>query len=317
MEINNGLKSIKVTDDVTLCDVTMGVNALREGIEGDVFDRYRALGGFSFDSARMYFNGECDKMLGRYIASRKIRHEVTICAKGCFPADGRVMHISRLSPEEIRYDLEESLRCLGTDYADMYLLHRDDVKIPVEEIVPTLDALVREGKTRTIGVSNWSVGRIQLANDFAKANGMAPLCVSQLHFSLARTTAMMTGDVTHVPMNDIEYEWYLENDFPVMAFSSQGKGLFAAYEKGTGLDKKVLQTYYVPLKDNLRRAERACELAKKYDVSASAIAIAYLRAKPLRVSAICSYSKIEQFEDSFQFLKVALTPEEVAYLERG
>lgn len=313
----NPLKKIQVTDEVALCDITMGVNALREGIEDTVFDYYRDRGGFSFDTARMYFDGECDRKLGRYLAARGIRHEITLCAKGCYPADSSKMYLSRLSPKEIRYDLEESLRLLGTDYADLYLLHRDDVKIPVEQIMPTLDALVREGKTRVIGVSNWTVGRIAKANKFAKENGLAPLSICQLHFSLARTTAMMTGDITHVPMSDVEYDWFLENDFPIMAFSSQAKGFFAAYEKGEKMEKLSLRNYYLPLEDNLRRAERACELGRKYGVSASAIAVAYLRAKPLRVSALCSYSKLGQIEDSFGFLNIALTEDEVHYLERG
>ena len=125
----------------------MGINAWRTGVAEEIFDRYRALGGMSFDTARMYYGGECDRMLGEYINSRGIRHETTVCMKGCYPLEQAKMHEARLAPEDIVGDLEKSLRAFGTDYADMYLLHRDDPARSVEEIVPVLDRLVREGKT--------------------------------------------------------------------------------------------------------------------------------------------------------------------------
>ena len=310
------MKTIDVAGGVRLSEITMGVNAFRAGVADEIFDRYRALGGKSFDTARMYFDGECDKMLGKYVRDRGIRQDVTICMKGCYPADNAKMHISRLSPEEIRFDLEESLRAFGTDHADLYLLHRDDPHIPVEEIVPMLDTLVREGKARAVGVSNWTVGRIQMAKEFAKGNGLAPLSVSQVHFSLALTTPPLTKDITHVPMNATEETWYLENDFPVMAFASQGKGYFAQFEAGAGF-KPTVADYYTHLPENARRAARAVELSKKYGVSASAIALAYVLSHPMRTSALCAYTKIEQYEDSIRALEISLTADEIAYLESG
>lgn len=310
------MKSFEVAGGVRLSKISMGVGALHAGIADEVFDRYRALGGMSFDTARMYFDGECDRMLGSYVKSRGIRGEVSICMKGCYPADSQKMHISRLSPAEIRFDLEESLRTFGTDYADLYLLHRDDPHIPVQEIMPTLDALVREGKARAVGVSNWTVGRIQMANEFARENGLAPLRVSQMHFSLALTTAHLTKDVTHVPMNATEEMWYRENDFPVMAFAAQGKGYFAQFEAGTGF-KPTVADYYAHLPENARRAARAGELARKYGVSASAIALAYVLNHPLRTSALCAYTKLEQYEDSIRALEIPLSSAEISYLECG
>lgn len=310
------MKTIDVSGGIRLSEITMGVNAFQAGIADEIFDRYRALGGISFDTARMYFDGACDQMLGKYIKDRDIRSDVTICMKGCYPADSTKMHISRLSPAEIRFDLEESLRAFGTDYADLYLLHRDDPRIPVEQIMPTLDALVKEGKALAVGVSNWTVGRIQMANEFAQANGLSHLSVSQVHFSLAVTTPPLTKDITHVPMNATEAAWYLENDFPVMAFASQGKGYFAQYETGTDF-KPTVSDYYTHLPENARRAARAVELGKQHGVSASAIALAYVLNHPMKTSALCAYTKIEQYEDSIRALKHPLSADEIIYLERG
>ena len=76
--------------------------------------------------------------------------------------------------------MENSLRFLQTDYVDIYFLHRDDEDQPVEVIMPILDKLVREGKTRYIGASNWTVARINEANAFARENGMAEFSMSQI-----------------------------------------------------------------------------------------------------------------------------------------
>lgn len=307
---------LDIANGVQLSKITMGINAWRTGVAEEIFDRYRALGGMSFDTARMYYGGECDRMLGEYINSRGIRHETTVCMKGCYPLEQEKMYEARLAPEDIVGDLEKSLMAFGTDYADMYLLHRDDPARSVEEIMPVLDKLVREGKTRCVGVSNWTAGRINMANRFAKENGLEPLAVSQLHFSLALTTPPLTGDITHVPMNSTEEMWYRESGMPVMAFAAQGKGFFAQYEAG-GAFKPVTQAYYANLPENHRRAGRALELARKYGVSSTVIALAYIMGHPLNPSAMCTYTKLEQYEDSIRALDICLAPEEIEYLEKG
>lgn len=310
------MERMEIANGVQLSKITMGINAWRTGVAEEIFDRYRALGGMSFDTARMYYGGECDRMLGEYINSRGIRHETTVCMKGCYPLAQERMHEARLAPEDIAGDLEKSLRAFGTDYADMYLLHRDDPDRSVEEIVPVLDKLVRQGKARCVGVSNWTAGRIQMANEFARKNGLEMLAVSQLHFSLALTTPPLTGDITHVPMNSTEEMWYRESGMPIMAFAAQGKGFFAQYEAG-GAFKSVTQAYYASLPENHRRARRAMELARKYGVSATVIALAYILGHPLKPSAMCTYTKTEQYEDSIRALDIRLAPEEIEYLEKG
>ena len=309
------MDNISIKNGVEISKITMGINGWHTGVAEEIFDRYRELGGMTFDTARMYFNGECDKLLGGYINSRGIRNDVTICMKGCYPLNNR-MHEARLTPEDIVGDLEESLKAFGTDYADLYLLHRDDPMKPVEEIVPVLDKIVKDGKARCVGVSNWTAGRIQMANDFAKANGMEQLAVSQLHFSLALTTPHLTKDITHVPMNSTEEMWYRESGMPIMAFASQGKGFFAQYEAG-GEFKPTPKAYYASLPENHRRAQRAVELGRKYGVSATVIALAYIMNHPLNPSAMCTYTKIEQYEDSIRALDIRLTQDEIEYLEKG
>ena len=282
-----------------------------------VMDRYMEYGGTTFDSARVYAGGQSDEALGRWLKSRKIdRNAVSLVLKGCHPADSRQMHISRLSPEEIAGDLEASLQAVGTDYADLYLLHRDNPRLPVDEIMVTLDRLVREGKTRAVGCSNWTIGRIIEANEFAEANGLHKLSVCQIHFSLAQTTASQTKDVTHVPMSDVEFGWYQESGFPIMGFGPQGRGYFHRKLSGiaaTDGDKR----YYDYIPENRRRAERLGRLAKETGYSPAAILLAYSRDNRICSEPLAAFSSIAQMEDAYGALKFTLTPGQIRYLETG
>ncbi len=279
-----------------------------------VMDRYMELGGNTFDSARMYAGGMSDEALGRWLKRTGMRNRAVIVAKGCFPADPKKMHISRLSPEEIRQDLEESLKAIGIDCTDFYLLHRDNPRIPVSEIMPTLDALVKEGKTRAVGCSNWTVGRIIEANEFAGKNGLTAFSVSQLHYSLAVTPAAQTGDVTHVPMSDVEFGWYAESRFPIMGFGSQGRGYFKRVLAGEPLREGDIR-YYDHIPENRRRAQRLSILSRQIGRSPAAICAAYTRDNRVSCIPLCAFSDTVQLEDAFDALNFTLTPEEIDFLE--
>lgn len=282
-----------------------------------VMDRYMEYGGNTFDSARCYAAGQADEALGRWLKSRRIdRDSVALVLKGCFPADSKQMHISRLSPQDIAGDLEDALSAVGTDHADLYLLHRDNPRLPVDEIMITLDRLVREGKTRAVGCSNWTIGRIIEANEFAAANGLAPLVVCQIHFSLAQTTAAQTKDVTHVPMSDVEFGWYKESGFPIMGFGPQGRGYFHRRLNGiapTDGDKR----YYDYIPENRRRAERLGRLAKEIGQSPASILLAYSRDNKLNSEPLAAFSSAAQMDDAYAALTFKLTPEQVRFLETG
>ncbi len=279
-----------------------------------VMDAYREYGGNCFDSARMYAGGESDKALGRYLKASHARDEMILIAKGCFPADKSKMYIPRLSPEDIRFDLEESLRAMGTDHADFYLLHRDDPHLPVDDIMRTLDKLVKEGLTKAVGCSNWTVGRIIEANNFAKANGLAEFSMCQLHYSLAMTTAAQTKDVTHVPMSDVEMSWYSESQFPIMGFGPHGRGYFNRVIHNEPMREGDTR-YYDMIPENRRRAERLRQLSEKTGRSIASLCLAYTRDNIANCIPLSGYSSVAQLKDAFTCLDYTLTKEEIAFLE--
>ena len=279
-----------------------------------VMDRYVELGGNCFDTARMYGGGASDEALGRWLRARGLRDQVVLVTKGSFPSDSRKMHVSRLSPEEIEQDLDESLRAIGTDHTDLHLLHRDDPRVPVEGIMRGLDRLVKSGKARAVGCSNWTIARIIEANAFAARNGLTLLSLCQLHFSLAVTTAAATGDMTHVPMSDVEFGWYEESQFPIMGFAPQGRGYFKRVLANEPMREGDTR-YYDRIPENRRRAARLERLSREIDRSPAAICLAYARDNRLNCIPLSGFSSVAQLNEAFDALNFRLTPEQIDFLE--
>lgn len=274
---------------------------------------YYQYGGRSFDTARSYGNGTSEAMLGQWLRERKIdRSEVFISTKGGFPpADDR--HGCRLDAKSLREDLEQSLNDFGFEYFDVFLPHRDHPSVSAEEMMDTLNEFVRQKKIHFIGVSNWSSARIEEANRIAKEKNMIPVSVSQINFSLAKTTPERLDDDTLVAMNETEYQWYLSHHFPVMAFSAQAKGFFAKLGKGDAPTPKIKSRFMN--EENLLRLERVKTLSAKRGVSPGALALSYLTCNPLPTSAIFRCRTEEQLKDSMSAENIALTEQELLFLE--
>ena len=313
------MKRIQIAPGIEMTDIAMGES--RRGYPDceqsafEVMDRYVELGGNTFDSARLYSDGAADRALGKWIKSRGLRDSLTVVTKGSHP-DRKNMFASRLTRRDIEGDLDESLAFMGLAYSDLHLLHRDDVRIPVEEIMPSLDALVRAGKTRAVGVSNWTAARIIEANQFALEKGLEPIRCCQLHFSLAQTTAAATGDITHVPMNDVEFGWYRESRLPVMCFGAHGRGWFAARARGEEPKEKP-RRYYDMFPENHRRLARLLKTAETLGVSPAAVATAYVRDRGLNAVVLSSFSSRKQLEEAWEAETFRLTRAQLRYLETG
>lgn len=313
------MKFITLESGVKFSEIALGAGRLGNAeYETDCFtimDRYIELGGTTFDTARIYGGGNCDVALGKWIKSRGMKDNVTIITKGSHP-DSRTMFVSRLSDVEIESDLDISLAAIGIECSDIHILHRDDVKKPVEEIVDSLDKLVKSGKTRAVGVSNWTASRIIQANRYAKSAGKTLITCTQAHFSLAVTTPQATGDLTHVPLDEIETGWYKESGQAVLAFGPQARGWFVA--RAAGIEPKDSpKRYYDDWPENHRRLQRLIKLSEQTGYSLSALTTAYVRDSGMTAIPLCAFSSVAQLEDSLGALKFKLTPQQVEYLEKG
>lgn len=278
----------------------------------ELLDAYANCGGTCIDTARTYCSwvegGEdaSEAVIGRWLKARGNRDKMIIVTKGGHPVRGD-MHASRLTREDIEYDINRSLEVLGLDYVDLFLLHRDDESIDVAEIMPILNDLVVSGKTHFIGVSNWKTQRIEQANKFAQEHGMEPLRVSQINYSLAHLSSDMLGDDTLVSMDMKEHTWYAKNNFPVMAFSPQAKGFFSKIAKGESV-KNIIEGQFVSTA-NLARLANVIKICNETGQQPATVVLGYLNSQPFFVSSVFSASKVWQIEED-------MTAQDIVYDER-
>ena len=248
--------------------------ALSREASFEVMDEYVERGGRLMDTAAVYGMGISEQTIGAWMKARNARHQVMISTKGGHPSLPNWE--KRITEADIRGDMEQSLRDLQRDWVDIYFLHRDDESKPVEAIMPILDRLVKEGKTRFIGASNWTASRINEANAFARQNGMTEFSVSQIFWNGAVINKEGIYDPTLVAMDDIEHRGYAENGMPVMAYTSQAQGLFSHIrDKGyDGLSDGMKRTY---LNSATRaRAEKILQISEETGISPTAVSLAYL-----------------------------------------
>jgi aryl-alcohol dehydrogenase-like predicted oxidoreductase len=281
-----------------------------------MLDRYVELGGNMIDTAHCYSDwipGErsrSEKLIGEWLRESKLAKSALIATKGGHPVMGTL--VPRLSREEITEDVEESLAFLGISCIDLYWLHRDDRDRPVGDILATMNDLVKAGKIRYFGCSNWKVDRIAEAEEYARSNGMKSFVGSQISWSLAAENKGSVSDPTLVSMDAESKRYYGAGSISVWAYSSQANGFFTKMAQGgvDSLKRGLVKKFVSPL--NLARFEKAQQLADELNVSITAVALAYLTSQPFPTVPIIGCSSLEQLEQSMEARDIALTPEMIA-----
>lgn len=274
--------------DLNVSAVSLGTDVygsvLSREISYELLNTYTELGGNVLDTALIYSNwipGEksrSEKLIGDWMKEKNNRHDIIISTKGGHPEIGQ-MHISRLSRHEIMGDIEKSLKHLKTDYVDIYWLHRDDEKLPVGGIMETLGEIVKSGKARYIGMSNWAYYRIDEANKYAKEHNLPLIFGSQIQYSPAIPNPE-GNDPTLVLMNDNEYDYFKKTGLTVFAYAAQAKGFFSKMDRGgvDNLNETVRQRYLNP--ESLKRYEIIKEISEKTGHSIGEIVVAALTNNP-------------------------------------
>ncbi len=204
------------------------------GLEGNtdydknvsLLEQYITAGGNMIDTSRSYADGEGEKYIGKWLsANPSVRKDLIITTKGASRSVSG-LEIS-LKEKDVDDDLAKSLDALKIDYIDLYLLHRDDTSVPVGEIIEYLNKYKKQGLIKVFGASNWSVKRINEANQYAKEHGLQGFEFSQIAFSPYVGTTDSWGKQRRVlEMNSEEYQGYLENKVPVLSFNCQAYGFF-------------------------------------------------------------------------------------------
>jgi aryl-alcohol dehydrogenase-like predicted oxidoreductase/predicted dehydrogenase len=269
-----------------------------------LFDHFVEHGGNAFDTAWLYGRGEYERRLGRWIANRGIREDLVIITKGA--------HTPHCDPESLSSQLLDSLERQGTGYADVYMMHRDNLDVPVGEFVDVMDEHRRAGRIRVYGVSNWSLERFDEANAYARANGRFELGVLSNHFGLAEAYDVPWAGCRHAT-DPASKRWLEERQVPLLPWSSQARGFFARARPDFHGDAELVRCYYSD--DNFERLRRAQQLGSELGVPATAVALAYVLAQPFPTFPLFGPRSIAEARSSMQGLTVELSPEQVAWLD--
>lgn len=284
-----------------------------------MWDDYFEQGGNCFDTAYIYGGGSMETLLGHWHLQRGVRDDMVIVGKGAHTPDN---YPSCIAPQ-----LDTSLQRLQTDYVDVYFLHRDNLDVPVGEFVDALNDEVTRGRIRAFGGSNWTLERVQAANDYAQSNGLQGFSAVSNNFSLALMREPIWPGT--VASSTTEYMDYLTNSqMALLPWSSQARGFFTPWADQVIADagsENPAVTRMQPTIEELRRVwfseqnfqrrQRAKELAERYRTQLINIALAYVLRQPFPTFPLVGPRLLQETSSCIASLEIPLTADDIAYLE--
>jgi aryl-alcohol dehydrogenase-like predicted oxidoreductase len=264
-----------------------------------------------FDTADGYSGGESEIYLGKFLGSR--RKDVVVATKVGFRA-GEAITQAGLSRRHIFEACDTSLKKLSTDWIDLYIVHKVDVYTPVEETLEALNDLVRAGKVRYVGFSNWPAWQAASALAMQKERGWACFTSGQMYYSL------LTRDLEHEFVPFLRATGTGMNVWsPLAGGFLSGKYTresFQQKEKEKG--NRLAGFDFIPLDKELgfRVVEKMREIGRPRGATVAQVALAWLLAKPFVTSVILGATRMSQLEDNLQAMDVKLLDSEVAALDQ-
>lgn len=260
-----------------------------------------------FDSADMYAGGQSEEMLGRALGTR--RQEVALCTKAGFRASHSHLRTG-LSARHLLLQCEKSLKRLGTDWLDLFVVHRVDAYTPLEETLRALEDLVRSGKVRYVGYSNWPAWMAGLAVGIQAARDWTPFTAGQMYYSL------VGRDVERdtVPLMN-------EAGIGMMVWSPLAGGFLTgrySREDPTGGGQGRLKDFdFLPTdrEKGWRLIDAMAAIARERGARIAQVALAWLLAKPWATTILLGASKLSQLDDNLKAADLELAKDEVQALD--
>ena len=244
------------------------------------------------DSANVYNDGEAESILGKAVSGRRDR---VVIATKVFGARGDGPNDQGNSRIHIFNEVENSLRRLDTDYIDIYILHRRDYETPLEESIDALNDLVRQGKVRYAGCSNFYGYELAKALWISDRNRFAPMAVVQPLYNIVN--------------RDAELELFpccREHGVGVMIYSPLARGVLAGKylpgrtpPEGSRADRKDPRMMVTEVREeSYEVAQRLVPLAGAHDVTLTQFSLNWVLANPIVTSAIVGPRTMAQYEDN-------------------
>ena len=314
-----GRSGLRITA-LSLGAMTFGeAKGFMKGVHSDdaearrVFDAALAAGIDTVDTANGYAEGRSEELLGQWMQGR--RQQVTLATKCRFPTLGGTspMHPNQqgLSRKSILWNCEESLRRLRTDYIDLYQVHMQDRSVPIEETLRAFDDLIRSGKVRYAGCSNYAGYRVTESVWAADKHGLARYESVQLQWSLVARDA----EREVIPAARAF-------GLGLLVWSPLGRGFLSGkYRKGqpppagTRLEAWKDSWAMTATDQNWRTLDAVLVVAQRHDTTPASVALAWLLAKPEVSSVIVGARSVQQLQDNLRALQVKLSAQDLKELD--
>lgn len=267
-----------------------------------VIKRALELGVNFIDTANCYAHGTSEEYIGGALRNLGIQRDQVVLASKVFFNEGG------LSREAINREIDGTLRRLGTDYLDLYIIHRFDYETPIEETMEALDSLVRAGKVRAIGASAMYAYQLHNMQVAAERNGWTKFTSMQCHYNL-----LYREDEREMIPVCRQFGMALTPYSP-LASGHLCRPTWDSASRRSTTDAAMRNKYDADRERDMPIVERVAEVAGRHGVPMARVALAWQWARGVE-APIVGCSKPERVDDAAAALDVVLTSDEVAYLE--
>jgi 1-deoxyxylulose-5-phosphate synthase len=254
-----------------------------------------------FDTAIAYQSGTSEQYVGRALRDFAQREDYVIATKFLPRSDYSIS-----VKEHIENCLNQSLKNLGMEYVDLYIYHMWDYHSPMEEIMQTLDGLVKSGKVRYLGISNCFAWQLQKINDYARDKGLTPFVSIQSHYNLISRedereliACVKDNGMAMTPYSALAGGKLSKRPEETSKRNQEDSYMHFKYDKSADLDAQIIS--------------RVMELSDKYSVPMTEISLAWLLSKV--ESPVVGATKVHQIDGMVHAVNLKLSNEDLKYLE--
>ncbi len=267
-----------------------------------VIKRALDLGITFIDTANVYSHGTSEEYIGAALRELGVRRDDVVLASKVYFNDGK------LSAAAIEREIDGTLSRLGTDYLDLYIIHRFDYTTPIEETMEALDKLVRAGKVRALGASAMYACQLYNMQVAAERNGWTKFTSMQCHYNL-----LYREDEREMIPLCRQYDMAITPYSP-LASGHLTRPTWDSDSKRSTTDSTMRNKYDADRERDMPIVTRVAEVAERHGVPMAQVALAWHWARGVE-APIVGCSRPERVDDAVAALAVHLTDEEVAYLE--
>ena len=284
-----------------------------------IMDTYFENGGRFFNTAHEYGdNGSSEILLGRWARERGVRDQILVTSKGGEDDSAPDHDCRHMRYDEVLEDIDEGLMRTGFDYFDFYMLHMDDRRVPVDEILAAMEKAKADGKIRHYGCSNWDIDRMEAAAAYSKEHGLEGFMIDEIEFNMAKNNVANDEPDNPSRWMDRSYiEYHKKTNMAYAAYTPIVYGnLTKLLRDGDTRNWKKNTVFRFDNPYTRESARRIGIVAEQLGVSPTALQLAWVTSAPYGFPgfAIVGCSKVEQLTECLTASDIVIPEESIRWL---